>query len=85
MLSVDLTEIQNILGKYANQTNLLSAAGPLTAAGVVKMVMGKNKMASLAVAGGGVWFAVRELSGPMTHLMQDQFGYLQSLLGAFRG
>jgi hypothetical protein len=83
--TVDLSEIQNIVSKYTSQTNLLTAAGPVTAATVVKMIAGKNKLASLAVVGGGTWFAVQEFSGPLMHLMQDQFGYLQELFGAFRG
>jgi hypothetical protein len=83
--TVDLSEIQNIVSKYASQSNLLTAAGPVTAATAVKMMAGKNKLASLAVVGGGVWFAVQELQGPLLHLMQDQFGYLQEIFGAFRG
>jgi hypothetical protein len=83
--TVDLSEIQNIVSKYTSQTNLLTAAGPVTAATAVKMMAGKNKLASLAVVGGATWFAVQELQGPLLHLMQDQFGYLQELFGAFRG
>jgi hypothetical protein len=83
--SVNLGELQSVVGKYVDQYNLVVAAGPLTGAGLVKTFLTKNKAVNLAVVGSGVWFAVRELSTPMLHLMEDQFGYLQSLLGAFQG
>jgi hypothetical protein len=31
--------------------------------------------------GRGAWFAIQELAGPSLKLMQEQFGYLFSLLG----
>jgi hypothetical protein len=79
--SVDLSELQQIVGKYVTQYNLLVAAGPIAAAGIFRLVLGKSKMMNLAMAGAGAWFAVKELSGPMLGLITDQFGYLQSLLG----
>ena len=82
--SVDLNQLQDVVQKYVSQYNLLVAAGPVTAASVVKMFT-KNKMANLAVVGGGVWFAIQELSTPMLKLMNDQFGYLQSIFSMFRG
>jgi hypothetical protein len=33
------------------------------------------------VVGGGAWFAIHELAGTAMRLMQEQFGYLYSLLG----
>lgn len=57
----------------------------MTAATVLKMVTTKNKVVNLAVVGGGVWFAVKEMSTPMVKLISDQFGYLQSILSAFGG
>jgi len=83
--SVDLYELQRVIGKYVDQYNLLVAAGPLTAATLTKMFVTKNKLVNLAVAGSGVWFAVQELSTPAVRLITDQFGYLQSIFGAFRG
>jgi hypothetical protein len=81
---IDLTELQRVVGKYSDQHNLIFAAGPLTAASLVR-VFTKNKLVTGAVVAGGAWMAMQELSGPMLKLMQDQFGYLQGLLEAFRG
>jgi hypothetical protein len=74
-----------VVGGYVMQTNFLAAAGPLTAAMIAKLVVGKNKLVNLAVAGSAAWFAVQELSSPIQHLMQDQFGYLHQLMSNFRG
>ena len=82
--SVNLSELQRVVGKYTEQYNLLVAAGPVTAASVMKLFT-RNKLVNAAIAGGGVWFAVQELSGPMLGLMQDQFGYLQGVFASFRG
>jgi hypothetical protein len=84
-VGIDLTELQRVVGKYVDQYNLLVAAGPLTAATVTRAFITNNKIASGAVAATGAWFAVKELSGPMMNLMQDQFGYLMSILGGFSG
>jgi hypothetical protein len=77
---VDLTDLQNVVGKYADQHRMIVAAGPITAAAVVRTFT-KNKMVTMAVVGGGAWFAIHELAGPAMRLMQEQFGYLYSLLG----
>jgi len=82
---VDLTALQNMAGKYVDQHNLIVAAGPLTAATLVRTFVTKHKLVSGAMAARGAWLAIQELSGPALKLMQDQFGYLQSLFGAFRG
>ncbi len=82
--SVNLSELQQVVGKYVDQYQLLVAGGPLAAAGVLRLFAGKNKLASLAIGGSATWFAVKELSGPMLRLMTEQFGYLQSLLGSAR-
>lgn len=82
---VDLTEIQNIAGKYVDPHSLMVATGPIAVAGVARLVLGKNKLLNLAMAGSGAWFGIKELSGPILGLMHDQFGNLQSLLGGFRG
>jgi hypothetical protein len=80
----DLAELQRVVGKYVDQYNLMVAAGPLAAATVTRTIVTKSKLASGAVAASGAWFAIKELSGPMLNMIQDQFGYLQSILGAFR-
>lgn len=81
---IDLAALQQVVGKYVDQYNLVVAAGPLAAATVTRALVTKSKLASGAVAAGGAWFAAKELSGPMMNLIQDQFGYLQSIFGAFR-
>lgn len=81
----DLIDLQNVVGKYVDQHNLLIAAGPLTAAAVTRAFITKNKLVSGAVVASGAWFALQELSTPMLKLIQDQFGYLQSIMGSFRG
>ena len=81
---IDLSALQQLADKYADPSNLLVAGGPLAASGFVRVFITKNKLASLALAGSTVWFAVRELSGPVLGLIQDQFGNLQSLFGSVR-
>lgn len=80
----NLSDLQQVVGKYVDQYQLLAAGGPLAATGLVRVFVTKNKLVSLAVTGSAVWFAVKELSGPALGLIQDQFGYLQSLLGLAR-
>ncbi len=82
---VNLAELQRVVGKYVDQYNLVVAAGPLAAATVTRAFLTNNKLASGAVAASGAWFAIKELSGPMLNLIQGQFGYLQSIFGAFTG
>ena len=74
-----------MVAKYVEHYNLLVAAGPVTAASLAKAFVSDNKMVNMAMVGGGVWFAVRELSTPMLKLIGNQFGYLQSIFGAFPG
>ncbi len=81
---VNLSDLQQVVGKYVDQYQLLAAGGPLAATGLVRMFVTKNKIASMAVGGSAVWFAVKELSGPVLGLIQDQFGYLQSIIGGVR-
>jgi hypothetical protein len=81
---VNLSELQNIVGKYVDQYNLLVAGGPLAAAGAVRMFVGKNKVLTVAMGGSAAWLAVKELSGPMLGLMNDQFGYLQQVFGLLK-
>jgi hypothetical protein len=81
---VDLSSLQGVVGKYVQQYNLLVAAGPVTAATLTKAFVADNKAVNLAVLGGGVWFAVKELSGPVLGLIHDQFGYLQSIFASFQ-
>lgn len=78
---VDLTELQNAVGKYADQHRLIVAAGPLTAASILRAFVARNKLASGAVIAGGAWFAIQEFGGPSLKLIEEQFGYLQSFLG----
>jgi hypothetical protein len=80
---VDISQLQYVVGKYVDKYNLLVAAGPVTAASLAKLVT-RNKLVNIGIAGGGVWFAVKELSGPMLQLISDQFGYLDSLFASFR-
>lgn len=84
MASVNLSDLQAVVGKYVDQYQLLAAGGPLAVSGIVRGFITKNKFASLALAGSGIWFAVKELSGPMLGLIQDQFGQLQGIMGGFR-
>lgn len=82
---IDLAALQQVVGKYVDQYNLVVAAGPLTAATVTRAFLTNNKLASGAVAATGAWFVVKEVSGPMLNLIQDQFGYLLSIFGSFSG
>ena len=81
---VYLSSLQTVVGSYVQKYNLVVAAGPVTAASLAKAFVSNNKALNVAVVGGGVWFAVKELSGPMLGLMQDQFGYLQSIFASFK-
>lgn len=85
MHNVNLTELQQVVGKYVDQYNLIVAGGPLAASAATKLFVTDNKAVNVAVTASGVWFAVKELSGPMLRLMDDQFGYLQSIFGMFKG
>ncbi len=82
--SVNLSELQYVVGKYVDQYNLLVAGGPLAAAGVIRTFVGKSKVMSIAMGGGIAWLAVQEISGPMKGLIEDQFGYLQQIFGMFK-
>ena len=84
-MSQNLEILQQIAGKYLNPASLLVAGGPLALAGLVRIcVAKKSKFTSLALAGGTGWFAIKELSGPVMGLIQDNFGQLQSVLGSTR-
>jgi hypothetical protein len=78
--NIDLTDLQNTVNQFIDQHGIVAGAGPLAGATLLRIFI-KSKAASLAVAVGGTWFAVQAVSGPMLKLMQDQFGYLQFLLG----
>jgi len=80
---VDITQLQQVVGNYVDQHNLLVAGGPLAGAGVLKLVT-RNKLANLALVGGGVWFGVHQLSSSVLQVIQDQFGYLGSLFAGFQ-
>jgi hypothetical protein len=77
---VDLTELQNVVSHYMDAHTAV-AAGPLAGAAAVRMFVSKSKLATTAVVAGGAWLAVQSISTPMMRLMQEQFGYLQGLLG----
>ncbi len=79
--SVNLSDLTQVVGQYVDKYQLLTAGGPLAATGIVRAFVTKNKAISVALTGSTVWFAVKELSGPMLGLMQDQFGYFQQLVG----
>jgi hypothetical protein len=76
---VDLTDLQNAVSQYLDQHGMVVAAGPVAAAGFVRLFISKSKLATTGVVVGGAWLAVQSLSTPMLRLMQEQFGYLQSL------
>jgi hypothetical protein len=78
---VDLTDLQRVVGQYADQHQLIVAAGPFTAATLLRTFVTKNKLVSGAVVAGGAWLTIQALSGSTLKLIQEQFGYLQSLLG----
>jgi hypothetical protein len=79
--SVDLSELQRVVGDYAGQHQLISAAGPFTAATLLRTFVFKNKLASTAVVAGGVWMTIHLLSDSTLRLIQEQFGYLEQLFG----
>lgn len=83
MTPVDLTQLQEVVGKYADQHQMLVAAGPVTAASVTRMFT-SNKGINKLIYAGGTWFAIQELGGPALKLIQDQFGNLQQLVGMLR-
>ena len=85
MHNVDLTELQNVVGKYVDHYNLVVAGGPLAATAAVKAFVVDNKAVNVAVTASTVWFAATELSAPMLHLITDQFDNLQGIFGMFRG
>lgn len=73
-----------VLGKYVDPQQLMVAGGPLAAVTVARVIAGKSKLMGIALKGSAAWFAVKELSTPVNHLLNDQFGYLQSVFGMFR-
>jgi hypothetical protein len=85
MHTVDLTALQDVVGKYVEKYNLLVAGGPLAASAALKAFVTNNKGVNLVVTASGIWFGVKELSGPVLNLVGDQFGYLQSLFDMFKG
>ena len=85
MHSADLNQLQQVVGKYVDQYNLLVAGGPLAATAATRMFVANNKAVNIAITASAVWFGIKELSGPMMALITDQFGYLNSIFGMFRG
>lgn len=73
------------MAKYVTRYDLLIAAGPVTAATLIKTFITDNKLIKFAVVGSGIWFAVREISGPLLGIMTDQFNALQQILSNFGG
>jgi len=82
--AVDLSDLQRAVGEYTAQHNMIVAAGPITAAGLVRTFITKNKLVSSVLVGGGVIIAMQNIAGPMLRLMHDQFGYLIEILGSIR-
>ena len=78
---IDLRELQNVVGQYVDQHGIVMAAGPLGAATIVRTFISKSKIASIGVVASGAWLAVHTVSSPILSLIQEQFGYLQSLIG----
>ena len=60
---------------------MIMAAGPFTGAALLRTFVTKSKLASTAVVVGGGWMTIHILSGSTLRLIQEQFGYLESLLG----
>jgi hypothetical protein len=79
---LNLSDLQQTVASYINHYDLLVAGGPFAAAGFVRTFIAKNRVVSIALASSAAWFAVKELS--MRGLMQDQIGYLKSILGLGR-
>ena len=82
--TVNLNDLQQVVMKYVDQYHLVKAAGPLTGTLLVKTFISDSKPVNLLMVSSGVWFAVQELSTPMINLFQDQFGYLQQILGMIK-
>ena len=78
---VDLTDLQNVVGKYADQHRLIVVAGPVSAAALVRTFLTRSKLVSAALVGGGAILAIQDIAGPYLKLMGEQFGYLRSLFG----
>jgi hypothetical protein len=81
VVPVDLTDLEQVVGQYTTQHNLIVAAGPLSGAMLARLLFKKNKLVTGAVVAGSAWLAIHALSGPSLKLMKEQFGYLASLLG----
>lgn len=79
--TVDLSELQRIIGDYAGQHQLITAGGPFAAATLLRTLVLKNKLASTAVVVSGAWMTIHLLSESTLRLIQEQFGYLEQLLG----
>ncbi len=79
-----LNDLRQVVSRYVDQYQLVPAGGPLAASAIVRTFITKNKLVSAAVAGSTVWLAVKEISGPLLGLIQDQFAQLEQILGTFR-
>ena len=82
MTPVDLTQLQQVVGQYADQHQMVVAAGPLTGAALIRLFT-NNKGVNKLVFASGAWFALQEFGGAALKLMQDQFGNLQQIIGTF--
>jgi hypothetical protein len=79
-----LRDLQNAVSQYTNPADLAVAGGPLAASMVARVFVAKNKMLKIATVGSGIWFAVKEVSGPAMGVITDNFGYLQQIFGHAR-
>lgn len=82
--NVDLSDLQNTVGQFIGQHKYVAAAGPLTAATLVRVFITKNKLVTAAVVAGSSFLAIQAVSGSSLKLMHDQFAYLESLVGLVR-
>lgn len=60
---------------------MIMAAGPFASATLLRAFVTKSKVASTAVVAGGAWMTIHMLSGSTLRMIQEQFGYLESLFG----
>lgn len=56
------------------------AAGPVAAATLIRIFVTDNKLIRFAIVASGIWFAAREISGPLLGTITDQFNSLQQNL-----
>jgi hypothetical protein len=56
--SVDLSDLWRIVGQYTGQHPIIVAAGPFTAARLLRTLVTKHKLVSGVVVAGGAWMTI---------------------------